>query len=77
VITLYFRNSSKTFSFECNKNIQKIAVSPDETLMITVDRDGKALLVNLAKLAVLHHFNFKSRVRDIKYSPCGRYDSMA
>jgi periodic tryptophan protein 2 len=73
VITLYFRNSSKTFSFECNKNIQKIAVSPDETLMITVDRDGKALLVNLAKLAVLHHFNFKSRVRDIKYSPCGRF----
>ena len=36
------------------------------------DSDGRALLVNLHKKVVLHHFNFKQPVRDIKYSPNGR-----
>ena len=34
--------------------------------------DGRALLVNLHKKVVLHHFNFKQPVHDIKYSPNGR-----
>ena len=34
--------------------------------------DGRALLVNLYKKVVLHHFNFKQPVYDIKYSPNGR-----
>ena len=34
--------------------------------------DGRALLVNLHKKVVLHHFNFKQPVRDIKYSPNSR-----
>ena len=34
--------------------------------------DGRALLVNLHKKVVLHHFNFKQPVCDIKYSPNGR-----
>ena len=34
--------------------------------------DGRAVLVNLYKKVVLHHFNFKKPVYDIKYSPNGR-----
>ena len=34
--------------------------------------DGRALLVNLYRKVVLHHFNFKQPVYDIKYSPDGR-----
>lgn len=34
--------------------------------------DGRAILVNLYKKVVLHHFNFKKPVYDIKYSPNGR-----
>lgn len=34
--------------------------------------DGHALLVNFYRRVVLHHFNFKERVRDIKFSPNGR-----
>ena len=34
---------------------------------------GRALLVSLLKSAVLHHFNFKHPVEDIKYSQCGRF----
>ena len=41
------------------------------------DSDGRALLVNLHKEVVLHHFNFKQPLRDIKYSPNGRSVPMA
>lgn len=34
--------------------------------------DGKVLLINLHQKAVLHHFNFKNAVHDIKFSPNGR-----
>ena len=34
--------------------------------------DGRAILVNLYKKVILHHFNFKKPVYDIKYSPNGR-----
>ncbi len=34
--------------------------------------EGKALLVSLHRGVVLHHFNFRQPVHDIKYSPDGR-----
>ena len=34
--------------------------------------DGRALLVNFFRRVVLHHFNFKERVRSIKFAPNGR-----
>ncbi|CAI8016870.1 Periodic tryptophan protein 2 homolog [Geodia barretti] len=66
-------NRSCTFPFENRKNIRRFAVSPDGVILISVDEDGRALIVNLHKKAVLHHFNFKERVYDLKYSPDGRY----
>ncbi|POW07197.1 hypothetical protein PSTT_08455, partial [Puccinia striiformis] len=38
-----------------------------------IDEDGRALLVNLKRSIVLHHFNFKQRVEDVKFSPDGKY----
>lgn len=35
--------------------------------------DGRALLVNFRRGTVLSHFNFKAPVRDMKFSPDGRY----
>lgn len=34
--------------------------------------DGRSLLVNLHRKVVLHHFNFKQPVLDIKFSPNGK-----
>ena len=34
--------------------------------------DGRSLLINLHRAAVLHHFNFKCVVNDIVFSPDGR-----
>jgi periodic tryptophan protein 2 len=37
-----------------------------------VSQDGRALLVNFRRGVVLHHFNFKKPVKDIKFSPDGK-----
>ncbi|TFK70173.1 WD40 repeat-like protein [Pluteus cervinus] len=66
-------NKSFTFSFENRKNIAAIALSPDSNLLISVDDDGRALLVNFRRGAVLHHFNSQKPVKDIKFSPDGKY----
>ncbi|GAA5956206.1 hypothetical protein JCM8115_001650 [Rhodotorula mucilaginosa] len=66
-------NKSRTLAFENRKNIARIALSPDATVLISVDEDGRAILVNFKRSTVLHHFNFKKPVRDIKFSPDGKF----
>ncbi|KAG6817113.1 hypothetical protein H0H87_012634 [Tephrocybe sp. NHM501043] len=66
-------NKSFTFAFENRKNIAAIALSPDSNVLVSVDQDGRALLVNFRRGVVLHHFNFKKPVKDIKFSPDGKY----
>ncbi|KNC96819.1 snoRNA-binding rRNA-processing protein PWP2 [Spizellomyces punctatus DAOM BR117] len=66
-------NKSHTLPFENRKDIVRLALSPNGSLLITVDEDGRALLVNFQRQVVLHHFNFKTPVRDLVFSPDGRY----
>ncbi|CAM0142760.1 unnamed protein product [Umbelopsis sp. WA50703] len=66
-------NKSMTLPFEMRKNIITIALSPQATILITVDEDGRALLVNYPRQIVLHHFNFNEKVNDIKFSPDGKF----
>jgi len=41
-------------------------------LLLPAYADGRAVLVNFKRSTVLHHFNFKKPVRDIKFSPDGK-----
>ncbi|KAI0266497.1 WD repeat protein [Gloeopeniophorella convolvens] len=66
-------NKSFTFAFQNRKNISTIALSPDGNVLISVDDDGRALMVNFRRGVVLHHFNFKKPVRAIKFSPDGSF----
>ncbi|KAJ7778254.1 WD40-repeat-containing domain protein [Mycena metata] len=66
-------NKSFTFPFENRKNIAALALSPDANVLISVDEDGRALLVNFRRGVILHHFNFHKKVKDIKFSPDGKY----
>lgn len=66
-------NKSYTLPFENRKNISAIALSPDGNVLISVDEDGRALLVNVRKRTVLHHFNFKKLVECVKFSPDGKF----
>lgn len=64
---------SYTFPFEARANIARLALSPDGGLLLTVDDNGYALLVNVPKRTVLHHLNLKGTVGDAKFSPNGKY----
>ncbi|KAI0000839.1 WD40 repeat-like protein [Russula vinacea] len=66
-------NNSFTFPFQNRKNIAALALSPNGTILITVDEDGRALLVNFRRGVVLHHFNFKKPVNAIEFSPNGSF----
>lgn len=66
-------HKSYTLPFETRKNITRLAVAPDGVLLLCVAIDGQALLINLPRATLLHHFNFKATVRDLKFSPCGRF----
>ncbi|EIN08367.1 WD repeat protein [Punctularia strigosozonata HHB-11173 SS5] len=66
-------NKSRTLPFENRKNISAIALSPDSNVLVSVDEDGRALLVNFKRGVVLHHFNFHKSVRAIVFSPDSKY----
>ncbi|KAI8085126.1 WD40 repeat-like protein [Halteromyces radiatus] len=66
-------NKSCTLPFEMRRNISCIALSPQATLLITIDDSGRGFLINFPRQTVLHQINFKSKVKCIKFSPNGKY----
>ncbi|KAK9459185.1 WD40-repeat-containing domain protein [Lipomyces oligophaga] len=70
-------NKSFTFSYEHRKNISQIALNPQATLLLSVDDDGRAILVNYVRRSVLYHFNFKAKVNQVSFSPDGKFISVA
>ena len=66
-------HSSVTFAFESRKNVARMALSPDDKLLLIVDVDGRAILASMHSRRVLHRFNFKAPVKCLQFSPCGRY----
>ncbi|AET37846.1 snoRNA-binding rRNA-processing protein PWP2 Ecym_2093 [Eremothecium cymbalariae DBVPG len=65
-------NKSFTFEYEHRKNISRIALNKQGTLLLSVDEDGRGILVNFKTRNVIHHFNFKDKVYDLKFSPDGK-----
>lgn len=70
-------NKSFTFNYEHRKNVRRIALNKQGTLLLSVDEDGRAILVNFVSRIVLHHFNFKDAVNDLQFSPNGEYFAIA
>ncbi|CAE7526334.1 PWP2 [Symbiodinium sp. KB8] len=54
-----------------------MCLSPDGRLLVTVDKDGRALVIAMARRSVLHRINFKVRPRAIKFSPNGAFLAVA
>jgi len=65
-------NKSRTLGLENRKDISCICLSPDSSILIAVDDDGKSIVFSLKNDTPLHFFTFKYPVRNIKYSPNGR-----
>ena len=70
-------STSATLPFENAKNVQTICVSPDGRLLLSIDEDGRALVINRRRRALLHHFTFKDIVRAAAFSPNGEYIAVA
>ncbi len=63
----------RTLSCEARSNIKTLAISPDDRLLLIIDTENHAMLVNFHRSVVLHRFTFKRSVRVCKFSPCGSY----
>mmetsp|Transcript_5199 Transcript_5199/g.7329 ORF Transcript_5199/g.7329 Transcript_5199/m.7329 type:complete len:946 (+) Transcript_5199:168-3005(+) len=64
----------RTLPIEARSNIRCMALSPDDCLLVTVDVQNYAMLVNVRRGVVLHRFRFsKGKVRQVLFSPCGQY----
>ncbi|SCU78010.1 LANO_0A01838g1_1 [Lachancea nothofagi CBS 11611] len=68
---------SFTFEYEHRKNVRCVALNPQGTLLLSVDEDGRAILVNFRAKTVLHHFNFKEPVSALQFSPDGSLFALA
>lgn len=69
---MFSSNITSTLPLEIKFNIKRIALTPDSTKIIIVDDHGYALLTNLITNRTISHFNFKSQVDDLKFSPDGK-----
>jgi periodic tryptophan protein 2 len=63
----------RTLSVEARSNIRCMALSPNDTILLTVDVQNYAMIVNLIRGVVLHRMKFKRKVRTALFSPCGNY----
>ena len=52
-------------------------MSPDGKLLITIDVDGFALIINYQKQVVIAHFNFRDPVTALAFSPDSRFFAVA
>lgn len=67
------RNTSYTLPFSHRKNITHLDLTPNGTLLLTIDEDGKAILTVFPRRTTIYHFSFKSAVTSLKFSPDGTY----
>jgi periodic tryptophan protein 2 len=52
-------------------------LSPDRKILITVDVDGFALIINFSKQVIMAHFNFRDRVTALCFSPDSKFFGVA
>lgn len=70
-------NKNFTFDYQHRKNISRLALIKNQTLLISVDEDGKAIILNFFNKNVLFHFSFESEVSCLEFSPNGKFIAVA
>ncbi|KAH7277624.1 hypothetical protein KP509_39G059700 [Ceratopteris richardii] len=70
-ITDLIKSESQTLPCENGKDVHRIAISPNGALLLSIDKDGKSLLINVRQQVVLHRFSFKGPVSALQFSPDG------
>ena len=61
----------------CCGQVRVICTSPDNLLLLAIDADGRCLVINKKRRALLHRFSFKGPVGAACFSPDGRFIACA
>ena len=72
-----FSNVSRTLPFQNRSNIDRVVLSPNGKVLITVDVDGFALIINYEKQVVIAHFNFRDHVTALSFTPDNKFFAVA
>lgn len=70
-------SAGSALPFESLGQLRTLCLSPDGVLLLAVDTEGKALLINRKRQVLLHHFSFKGPVAAAKFSPDGQFIACA
>ena len=71
------RSKCFTFPFEARRNISRLALSPDGTILLTIDDEGHLLMINVPRRVAIHHLNLKQKAADVRFSPDGKWVAFA
>jgi periodic tryptophan protein 2 len=66
-------NTVRTLPIEARSNIRCMALSPDDSILITVDVQNYTMIIHFARGIVLHRFRLQETCRDLQFSPDGQY----
>lgn len=66
-------HTTTTLPFENNFSIHRLAVSNNGVFLITIDKTGHALIINIKRQILLLKFNFKRKVNAIQFSSDDKY----
>ncbi|EXJ60467.1 hypothetical protein A1O7_04620 [Cladophialophora yegresii CBS 114405] len=67
------KNTSYTLPFAHRRNITHLDLTPDGSLLLTIDESGRAILSVFPRRLAIYHFSFKSPVASLAFSPDGRH----
>lgn len=65
--------TSEALPMENRKNIRLIRLSHNNRFLVSIDVEGNALFYNFPQRILLHRFNFRQKVYDLKFSPNDKY----
>lgn len=66
-------NVAQTLPFQNRSNIAKLCLSDDGKTLISIDREGFSLIINMQRKVVLAHFNFRDEVTAMAFSPDSKF----
>ena len=66
-------NNSKILDLHSSFNISHVAITNNNTLLLSVDVKGRCILLNLSSNLVIAHHSFKNPITAIKFSPNDLY----
>ncbi|KAJ8974650.1 hypothetical protein NQ317_019887 [Molorchus minor] len=66
-------NKSTTLPVESRFNYNALDLSPNGCTLIAINEEGEAHMISLISQTVVHKYQFKRKVRSVKFSPDGKH----